>query len=297
MLAPRRRLEQVDGGARQGAPPGADHAAVEHDARAQHAAAGVETLDVLRIEHLVAVAIRDQILVERRQQESRRRAGLFDCIFAVPIGSAVDDAGGERRPDRLEAGARVGRSEARPPPEVVDDRGAAAAEVTPGQLGERLVALQARVRARRAVFEERIGELLAAPGCTADQRVELGALEQMGEPLTLRAGAVETFQPVHDTRRRPRGRRNVSSKGSPLRLRPPRNLTIMVVNLSGRALRLATVWPLRRRSAVPVACGGCRNWLERLYGNGGAKRNGMPRPRRSAVPVTCGGHRSGLKRL
>ena len=124
MRAPYRRPEQVDldrdNGSPQGASPGANHAAVEDDAHPQHAAAGVETLGIPRIEHVVAVAIRDEVFVERRQQERRGRSGLRDGLFGMPIGATVDDAGGERGPDRFETRARIGRTESRPPLEVVD---------------------------------------------------------------------------------------------------------------------------------------------------------------------------------
>src|ERR1700674_2869296 len=71
-LARRRRFEQIDlnchGGSDKDAPPGTDHVAIEDDTGIQHSTTRVKTLDVLGIQHRVAVLVGDEGLVESRQE-------------------------------------------------------------------------------------------------------------------------------------------------------------------------------------------------------------------------------------
>src|SRR5689334_15251704 len=67
-----RRLEHSNvhghGRACELAPPRAGELAADHDGRAEHATAGVDSSYELRIEHRVSIAVRDEILVERGEQ-------------------------------------------------------------------------------------------------------------------------------------------------------------------------------------------------------------------------------------
>src|SRR5262249_47024653 len=73
--------------------------------------------------------------------------------------------------------------------EIVEGGWSAASEVPPCELGQHLVTCKGLGRARRAVVEERKGRLLAASYPAANERVELGALEQVGQALSAHGNA------------------------------------------------------------------------------------------------------------
>ena len=124
------------------------------------------------VRHRVAVAVCDEVLIVNRQQMDGAARHRFPSRRGDgPVGAAVD--GLLTRLVDLEPTLRVDDLQARPPDEVSNRRGAVTGKVTSRQLRERFIARQSAGE-RRAVREQRVGELLVAPRAAADHSLQLG---------------------------------------------------------------------------------------------------------------------------
>src|SRR5512143_1700249 len=78
----------------------------------------------------------------------------------------------------VNASPHVGAGQARPPPKIVEGGGAVAGEVAVGEQRQRFIAAKVP-RARCALLDEGVRELLAAPAATAEHRFEFGVQDDM----------------------------------------------------------------------------------------------------------------------
>ena len=122
----------------EGSPPSPDHPAGDDDGGGQEAAASVDPPGVARAQHGAAIAVGDQVLVERGQEIriGKRRRGDARRLARAPVRDAGDRLRLQLGHDRGQAGARVGGRQPGPPGEVGDGGGTAAAKIAPRGLAE-----------------------------------------------------------------------------------------------------------------------------------------------------------------
>jgi hypothetical protein len=133
---------------------------------------------VCGVDHRAAVLVRDQILVERGQEQSARRRRSGARGIRAEIRGSVDLLGDQRALDRFQGRAGVGGREPGPPDEIGERGRAATREVAPRELGERRVARE-RLLLRNAPVEQDVRALLALARTARDQTLELGMSEQV----------------------------------------------------------------------------------------------------------------------
>ena len=138
-----------------------------------------------RIDERAGVPETDEIFVVVRQEMNQRGREPPDWTVSEPVGLfphrhllQVLLRGFEPRPG-------LTQGEARPPGEVPGLRWTVAGEVTTGQLGQSFVLVELLPAGRDPVVQQRVGELLAAQGTAADDRVQLGLHHQVAQALSV----------------------------------------------------------------------------------------------------------------
>lgn len=172
--------------------PGPHHAPVADHGRAEHTVAtGDETAGELGGYHGGPVLVAEDELVEAWEQddtlgrdakgaEQLRRPGVHEVLHAFDLHASEGGLG------QRQSGSGVRRDQVRPAHEILDGGRAVAGEVAPGQLPERLVALQAPLMDDPLIDED--DQLLAVTHRPEAHQSRLGQVPEHVVPALVGGG-------------------------------------------------------------------------------------------------------------